>query len=108
MMIRVDADGNTYITGSTVSTDYPTTAGALQTTYAGPEQNDCPSTLDQVDTGDLVLRRRVPNQALARWEFAGFLDVPRDQFRRWRAESRAGLVAERLGRGRHATRSVFH
>ena len=33
--IAVDAAGNAYVTGETSSTDFPTTAGAAQTTYAG-------------------------------------------------------------------------
>jgi uncharacterized protein (TIGR03437 family) len=33
--IAVDAAGNAYVTGATTSKDFPVTAGALQTTYAG-------------------------------------------------------------------------
>ncbi|MGI6482770.1 MAG: SBBP repeat-containing protein [Methanobacterium sp.] len=33
--VAVDGDGNAYITGETSSTDFPTTSGAFQTSYAG-------------------------------------------------------------------------
>ena len=33
--IAVDGAGSAYVTGSTRSTNFPTTAGAAQTTYAG-------------------------------------------------------------------------
>jgi hypothetical protein len=33
--IAVDSSGNTYLTGNTHSTNFPSTAGALQTTYGG-------------------------------------------------------------------------
>ncbi|HEX8501670.1 MAG TPA: SBBP repeat-containing protein, partial [Pyrinomonadaceae bacterium] len=34
--VAVDAAGNAYVTGETISTDFPTTAGAPQTTFGGP------------------------------------------------------------------------
>ena len=33
--VAVDAAGNAYVTGETISTDFPTTAGAVQTTFGG-------------------------------------------------------------------------
>ncbi|HEX7957350.1 MAG TPA: SBBP repeat-containing protein, partial [Pyrinomonadaceae bacterium] len=33
--VAVDSAGNAYITGETISTDFPTTAGAVQTTFGG-------------------------------------------------------------------------
>ena len=33
--IAVDGAGSAYVTGETGSTDFPTTAGAAQTTFAG-------------------------------------------------------------------------
>ena len=51
--VRVDGSGAAYITGSTLSSDFPTTAGAYQKTYKGPD----PSTafcISGLDTGILI------------------------------------------------------
>jgi Bacterial Ig-like domain (group 3)/Abnormal spindle-like microcephaly-assoc'd, ASPM-SPD-2-Hydin len=51
--VRVDGSGAAYLTGSTLSSDFPTTAGAYQTKYKGPD----PSTafcISGLDTGILV------------------------------------------------------
>ena len=42
--IAVDATGAAYVAGSTESTDFPTTPGALQTTYSGYQPNQPPGT----------------------------------------------------------------
>ena len=46
--LKVDSTGAAYITGSTASADFPTTAGAFQTVYGGPTAPppDCPDAID--------------------------------------------------------------
>ena len=39
--IAVDGAGSAYVTGDTTSTDFPTTAGAVQTTHAGGVRRLC-------------------------------------------------------------------
>jgi hypothetical protein len=45
--ITVDSAGRAYVTGSTSSTDFPTTAGAFQTTLAGPSHDAFVAKLDR-------------------------------------------------------------
>jgi hypothetical protein len=45
--IAVDAAGNAYVGGYTDSADFPTTAGALQRTFGGPEQRRLPGQAEQ-------------------------------------------------------------
>lgn len=44
--IAIDADGNTYVAGSSKSPDYPTTPGAFQTTHRGGEVDIVVTKLD--------------------------------------------------------------
>jgi hypothetical protein len=60
--LRVDSTGAAYITGSTASSNFPTTAGVFQTSYAGPANADCPdaidsSLLDQPSCGDVFVTK---------------------------------------------------
>ena len=50
--IAVDAAGSAYVTGDTTSPNFPTTAGAVQTTHAGGAHDAFVTTLDA--TGSLV------------------------------------------------------
>ena len=70
--IRVDSTGAAYITGSTLSASFPTTTGAFQTTYAGPDPatTNCGSTLDsgilaQPDCGDVFVAKIDPSKPAA-------------------------------------------
>ncbi|KPK84985.1 MAG: hypothetical protein AMJ81_04425 [Phycisphaerae bacterium SM23_33] len=53
--LEVDADGNAYVVGFTSSSDFPTTAGALQATYAGGQTG----TWEQ--TGDRFIAKLSPD-----------------------------------------------
>src|SRR3989441_4502002 len=48
--IAVDAAGNAYVTGDTNSTNFPTTAGAFQTTFGGPPGDAFVTKLDTTKT----------------------------------------------------------
>ena len=49
--IAVDAAGSAYVTGYTDSTDFPTTAGAVQTTYAGGDADAFVTKLNATGSG---------------------------------------------------------
>jgi beta-propeller repeat-containing protein len=49
--IAVDTLGNAYVAGGTCSTDFPTTAGAFQTTYGGGNSNGFVTKLNAVGSG---------------------------------------------------------
>ncbi len=48
--IAVDATGNAYVTGSTCSTDFPTTAGAFQRTFNGRGPDDSDAFVTKLDS----------------------------------------------------------
>ncbi len=63
--VKVDSTGAAYITGSTASSDFPTTSGTFQTTYAGPTPAFCDSTIDSSDLnqpscGDIFVSKLNP------------------------------------------------
>ena len=49
--IAVDGAGSAYVTGDTRSTDFPTTAGAAQTTHAGGSFDAYVTKLDATGSG---------------------------------------------------------
>src|SRR5439155_17763129 len=49
--IAVDGNGSAYVTGSTYSTDFPTTPGAFQATFGGGVQDAFVTKLDPTGTG---------------------------------------------------------
>jgi hypothetical protein len=65
LAMLIDSTGSVYITGSTASSDFPTTAGVFQTAYAGPAGADCPdeadtSVLNQPSCGDAFVAKLNP------------------------------------------------
>ena len=57
--IAVDGAGSAYVTGDTVSTDFPTTAGAAQTTLAGGFRRFCCQDRDAPHVNGPVQERRL-------------------------------------------------
>jgi hypothetical protein len=65
LALKVDSTGAAYVTGSTGSTDFPTTAGSFQTSYAGPATPFCDATIDTSDfsqptCGDIFISKLNP------------------------------------------------
>ncbi len=72
--LKLDSKENIYAAGGTDSNDFPVTAGALQTSYAGPTP-PFPTTVSSQDvSGDIFLARL--NQADGRLVFSTFLGGP--------------------------------
>jgi len=55
LALALDSGGNAYVTGATQSTDFPTTAGALQTSYGGT------GTATATSAGDAFVAKIGPN-----------------------------------------------
>jgi hypothetical protein len=86
--LRVDATGAAYITGSTLSSDLPTTLGAFQTTYKGAPlgTTQCISALDtsilnQPTCGDVFLAKIDPSKSgAAQLDFATYIGGSANDF----------------------------
>ena len=92
--LAVDAAGNAYVTGTTKSTNFPTTGGAFDRTLNTP--GNCPRCGDRQ-------HRRLRLQAQRRGVGARLLDVPRRRRRhRLAARDRGQQRRQRLRRGRDA------
>ena len=64
--IAIDSTGKAYVTGAASSSDFPTTADAFQTRYAGPSTDTCTFSVSNADTipcGDAFVSKIDPSQS---------------------------------------------
>jgi len=87
--IAVDSTGNAYVAGTTISTDFPTTAGAYRDQYIG-EPRGCLSGLSTpIDCTDMFVTKFVPDGNLA---YSTYLGGDRDDNAKGIAINEAGEV----------------
>jgi Beta-propeller repeat len=100
--IAVDGSGNTYVTGRTAG-DFPTTAGALQTTFGGGGYDAFVAKISPVVTPLLAANGPAAAGKVAHLTEAQLRPIVTAAIDRWAA---AGLDAARLDLLRHATVSI--
>ena len=90
--IAVDTSGNAYVAGETRSSEFPTTAGAFQTTYAGGDRDA------------FVIQLNATGTSLLYSTYLGGSGYDRSVTGRYRA----GQLRQRLHRGRHGFERLSH